>query len=517
MKSIKFRHAIIIFVILLIVAISGFCVWIATGDLFSAVTDKTSLRTRILLSLGADPNVYTSCMNSNDYCIEETPLNRVIRNGAFSSSSIDILNVLIDYHADVNADIKVYDEHRVIDQYNPLYEAVIRKDKEAVRILLNAGANVDVIKKSFGSPLSENKVEATLEYTPLIALFEITIGEIDPEIVKILINAGADVNSRFKAVVNGSVQMDHTALMYAVFLKKSPEIVKLLIEAGADVNFMLGKKTALDYYDEFDGESSVGEILIKAGAKHGKELQSNDKAQPQADDIIDFKSDKMPEFRKTVTNTEKDWGVIERTTLHVHDDIEIYYETPILKGDSPTFKKINDLMISKRDKFFSKEDIKFVWETEVERHGENEASKKLDTLYDYHTVSSVEIKDNYIGINIENHTWLNPDRSDNHNYSMSHYYFDLSGDPLKLSAIYHKSDDEIREMIISSLKEQIKDDPEQPELNECIDWEYLSHYDNYDSHLFMTSDGVPGINLEWTNDCWTLVGEGLEVIFLPKP
>lgn len=69
------------------------------------------------------------------------------------------------------------------------------------------------------------------------------------DIVRMLINAGADVNAK-----NGN---EETALIKAAG-KKYPDIVKLLINAGADVNVTdnLGK-TALDYAQEWGNDEIV--------------------------------------------------------------------------------------------------------------------------------------------------------------------------------------------------------------------------------------------------------------------
>ena len=88
----------------------------------------------------------------------------------------------------------------------------------------------------------------------------------DPDIVKMLLDAGADPNYRN---YNGSTPL--MAMCMAGKLKHL-QIVEMLIKAGAEVNATnsIGK-TALDECVD-DDTSAMAEILLKHGAKHGNEL-----------------------------------------------------------------------------------------------------------------------------------------------------------------------------------------------------------------------------------------------------
>lgn len=89
----------------------------------------------------------------------------------------------------------------------PLHKALSAQNKEIIRMLIDAGANVNA-QNSFG--------QVPLHYTSSI-----------PEIARMLIQAGADVNSKD--------QNRETLLHYAV-RHNNIEITRMLIDAGADVN-----------------------------------------------------------------------------------------------------------------------------------------------------------------------------------------------------------------------------------------------------------------------------------------
>lgn len=76
-----------------------------------------------------------------------------------------------------------------------------------------------------------------------------------PEILKMLLEAGADPNAEF-----GKNQL----LVYAI-LKKSPEMTKLLIDNGAKVNGYTGKRTPLNLAIYLK-QPEIVKILINAGA-----------------------------------------------------------------------------------------------------------------------------------------------------------------------------------------------------------------------------------------------------------
>jgi len=117
-----------------------------------------------------------------------------------------IIKILLD----AGADIEKLTEY---NQSNPLTIAASTGNFEAVNTLIKAGANYNII--------IDNK-------TPLMiaAVLGGVVGD-TLEVMKVLIRAGADINTKNS---NG-----WTALMYAAS-RNNKEAVKMLISAGADVN-----------------------------------------------------------------------------------------------------------------------------------------------------------------------------------------------------------------------------------------------------------------------------------------
>ncbi len=118
-----------------------------------------------------------------------------------------------------------------------------------VRILVDAGADVN----------ARDKDDDPLLYT--------AVREDEPEIVQILLDAGADVNAR-----NSS---DDPLLYTAVYWGYS-EIVRILVDAGADVNARNSSDDPLLYTAVYWGYSEIVRILVDAGADVNARNNSGD-------------------------------------------------------------------------------------------------------------------------------------------------------------------------------------------------------------------------------------------------
>lgn len=124
---------------------------------------------------------------------------------------------------------------------NPLHEACSQGQIELIKLLIEAKADVNSRDKYNG-------------YTPLI---HASFGG-DLEIVKLLIKTGADVNVAASTT-------DDTALAIASFHGHT-KVVKLLLESGADISVLnIFEKTALMIASE-EGHSEIVDSLIKSGA-----------------------------------------------------------------------------------------------------------------------------------------------------------------------------------------------------------------------------------------------------------
>jgi ankyrin repeat protein len=166
-----------------------------------------------------------------------------------------------------------------------LHMVVFAKNAEAVRLLLGAGANPNVLN----TDLADDSPDA---FSPL---HYAAIGNLE-EIVKLLLDNGADINIRdsFRrtpllfcmkhdriavllisrgADVNMPDEIGATPLHVAASLGKR-DIAKLLLEKGANVNSKeINDKTPLDAA----GDDEIRKLLRSHGAKTGKELQEEDK------------------------------------------------------------------------------------------------------------------------------------------------------------------------------------------------------------------------------------------------
>lgn len=156
------------------------------------VSDRGYLeKLKILVNAGADVNIANS-------------LNGTALMNAANAGHVEILKYLIKNGAKVNAEGKK-------QQMTALILAILSKSIEAVKILVNAGADVNLLDKLSSSPLHfAKKSEAITHF---------------------LIQAGANVNS---------CDAIETPLIAAVIWSKDGGSVRALLEAGANPNKTCG-------------------------------------------------------------------------------------------------------------------------------------------------------------------------------------------------------------------------------------------------------------------------------------
>ena len=217
---------------------------LAVGNEYPAIV-------RLLLEYGVDINtrdrvggtmLNSAIMIDETHVIGEMKLRRY--GDSFSTTKLEILKLLIDNSIDIEA--------RLSDGATALHTAALVGDNEAIKILLDAGANPNVVddcnRKPLWAAVRENNVET----------------------VKLLLKRTKDINDQ---IYNG-----HTCLSTAARWGHE-ECVKLLLEAGAEIwsqapgpQFLEPERRLLWYgcdalgWAVDGGHFGVIELILRAGA-----------------------------------------------------------------------------------------------------------------------------------------------------------------------------------------------------------------------------------------------------------
>jgi ankyrin repeat protein len=167
-----------------------------------------------------------------------------------------------------------------------LFEAVASADAAAVEELLAAGANPDAVKPS-GYPILKQAVLDSIKShnTEIVALLvengadvnqldgggqavlPLAAGAPQPEIVQLLLDAGADPNGRSSVNVEDVGMLASAPALTHAILANNLEVVELLIDRGADVELAEsgGDLTPIHVAASLDRAPMI-EILLKNGA-----------------------------------------------------------------------------------------------------------------------------------------------------------------------------------------------------------------------------------------------------------
>ena len=194
---------------------------------------------RLLLQAGADAK--RNC----------SPLSASARSG-----NPDIIKMLLEKGAEVDCEDK--------DGFTPLEYAVLNNKTEAVRLLLQTGAdakrncsllttparrgNTDIIKMALEKGAEVDCVDKD-GFTPL----ESAALNGNTEAVQLLLQAGADVKPNC-SMLNASARSGN------------PDIIKMLLEKGAEVNCVDRDAFAPLEAAIFNGRVEAAQLLLQAGA-----------------------------------------------------------------------------------------------------------------------------------------------------------------------------------------------------------------------------------------------------------
>ncbi|MCL2153952.1 MAG: ankyrin repeat domain-containing protein, partial [Oscillospiraceae bacterium] len=158
------------------------------------------------------------------------------------------------------------------DVYNFLQEKTIAayKAKEATKKLkdIAAVASVKEINRLIQEGADVNAFDSN-RFTPLMIAAE---KNTNPEVIRILIEGGADVNATFSYTIFGFKteyieRLGYTPWMLAVRYNPNPEVLRVLIENVADINYTDRKGfTPLVIAAEFNKNLEVLRVLIERGA-----------------------------------------------------------------------------------------------------------------------------------------------------------------------------------------------------------------------------------------------------------
>ena len=152
-------------------------------------------------------------------------------------------------------------------------------------------------------------------YFAYVSLIHLAALHSDPKIIQMLLNKGASVDVRAEARKAAKAIDGATPLHFAIWYNDNPEITKLLLNAGADANAPLAhvhRTTPLGAAAESNTNSEVIKLLLDAGAEVNPDVVPN-KATPL--------------YRAVRYNSNPE---VTRLLLRAGADIHAPFPTPLL-------------------------------------------------------------------------------------------------------------------------------------------------------------------------------------------
>jgi ankyrin repeat protein len=205
-----------------------------TALLLAAMSDRSAEIVRLLLSRRANPNIVDEGKTSTFHA------------ATFGNDTATI-RLLVDAGVDVDAPD--------VAGGTPLMNAALQGNLEAVKLLLSKGARVNAVSGPPGMQVKNGTI-ALGRFTPLI----LASAYGPSSVVKTLLDAGANVNAQEARGM--------TPLMYAVATDHGDiEIVKMLIARGADLHVKTPEgETAIDWARK-SGSTPAVALLQRAGGR----------------------------------------------------------------------------------------------------------------------------------------------------------------------------------------------------------------------------------------------------------
>ena len=183
-----------------------------------------------LIASGAD-------VNARNKHTSFTVLRYAVRTG-----NADIIKLLIDAGAKVN----IANDHKP----NPLNGAVASGNADIVKLLLDAGADPNAVEYAFLSKkayafLKNYVLDGPLD--GLITPLSLAIRDDNSDIVKLLLDAGADINAVTKVSVDHGYSFEVETLLSTAITYGAINSVKLLLAAGADATQIIAASRDAGY------------------------------------------------------------------------------------------------------------------------------------------------------------------------------------------------------------------------------------------------------------------------------
>ena len=154
------------------------------------------------------------------------------------------------------------------NMYQELFRAVQNEEAAAddIRRFVAQGANINILGE-FIMKSSDGKTSILVKMPLLAAAANINP---NPEMIRILVDAGADVNKRYETRGGSAFFQKATILMVACLAGANSDVIQALIDAGADVNARTEKGyTALMYaVSTRRNTPEIIKTLVNAGAKY---------------------------------------------------------------------------------------------------------------------------------------------------------------------------------------------------------------------------------------------------------